>query len=90
MNVLNCPKHAQYLDISRYIKTIIPEKSLCKKWRSPPKEYKSSRYRVWFQCGIMMTLDGVVDSKLDKSITNGYQIFFRDEQDYMMVVLRGV
>lgn len=46
----------------------------------PPKEYKSSPYRFWYNY-IM------VERPVTKTKVSGYAIYFRDEQDFIFATL---
>lgn len=60
----------------------IPEKAKCSTWRQPPKEYKSSPYRVWFDYYDYISPHGTQSRAYNLKV-----MIFRDEEDYLMALL---
>lgn len=60
--------------------SIVPQKFAKLKWLcKPPVEFKSSKYRIWFNTELISPEPGWSLS--------GYVIYFRDEEDYLLATL---
>ena len=93
MNRITFTSYDKFQNLFVELHRLIPEKFIKPYWTPPPKEYKSSKYRVWINNGVRLDPTGnIIDfgkpfDKPPTSMVNGFVFYFRDEQDYIMALL---
>lgn len=81
MNKLEFISFDEFQSCIQRLYNVIPHKAFkSNRWTTPPKEYKSSLYRVWANTGVMIDIGN--GTKIV-----GQEIYFRDEADYLLAVL---
>lgn len=76
MKQIKLTTYEKFQDLWSRLSNTLPEKAVNKsKWKQPPKEYKSSPYRIWANCGEMIDVG-------NGTKVSGYVIYFRDDRDY--------